>query len=519
MSDPYADLMRYKANFTWKMVSDPIYGYVYFNKEVEEPLINHIIVQRLRYILQLQTAHLVYPGAVHSRFQHSMGVMHLAGLMAEDFVSKLVAHYGREALDGYSAASLVEAARLSGLLHDSGHVAFGHAFEKAILWEGNVPNEINNHEKIGARVYDIVLFDLVRKLEERSDLPALSHLVKEVLEPDEPKNYVIKMIRWIVKDSLYPADVLDFLRRDSYYAGTNEYGYIMYERLYKHTYPFMHSADLVLLLDRVAMGVFKQYLAAKSNMYEHVYYHGVLRAFDRVLHDLLRSLNARYNYVERIEKLLEGEYRGFAELTDILVYADIMREALYGNGEASYLSRSLLTERKPVWKRIGREYVISAHWGPEFLEAILRIIYSKQYRESVRSAVNEGISSAISRHGIGDAGTWIDILDLSPVPKSLLFGEYERQPLSLYVGKKAGKELVFDQEINLIEEGLPLYIIFRAYIRRENYSPELEPIATSALADSVEGVLGIKRREYSKGIRDILKSVSGEDLSKYKLTM
>lgn len=518
MPDPYTDLMRFKANSTWKMVSDPIYGYVYFNKEVEEPLINHIVVQRLRYILQLQTAHLVYPGAVHSRFQHSMGVMHLAGLMAEDFVSKLVAHYGPEALDGYSAASLVEAARLSGLLHDAGHVAFGHAFERAILWEGDVPGEVNNHEKIGAKLYDIVLYDIVKGLEDKHNLPALSELIKEILRPDEPRN-IIRMIRWIVKDSLYPADVLDFLRRDSYYAGTNEYGYIMYERLYKHTYPYMHSAGLVLLLDRVAMGVFKQYLAAKSNMYEHVYYHGALRAFDRVLHDLLKLLNARYNYVERIEKLLEGEYRGFAELTDTLVYADMMREALYGSGEISRLSRSLLVERKPLWKRIGREYVISAHWGPEFLESILKIIYSKQYRESVRSAVNEGVSSALSRHGVSGAETWIDILDLSPVPKSLLFGEYERQPLSLYVGKKAGKELVFDQEINLVEEGLPLYIIFRAYIQRENYSPELEPVVTSALAESVESCLGIKRREYSKGIMDILKSMSAEDLSKYKLTM
>lgn len=79
---------QYIHKFTWKEISDPIYDYVYFNREIEEEIINSLVLQRLRYILQLQTAHLVYPGAVHTRFQHSIGVMHLAGLMAEDAISK-----------------------------------------------------------------------------------------------------------------------------------------------------------------------------------------------------------------------------------------------------------------------------------------------------------------------------------------------------------------------------------------------------------------------------------------------
>jgi HD superfamily phosphohydrolase len=139
----------YVHKFTWKEISDPIYGYAYFNKEIEERIINSLIIQRLRYILQLQTAHLVYPGAVHTRFQHVIGVMHLSGLMAEDMISKILVYYGKEYLEDYKPDSLIQAVRLAGLLHDAGHACFGHAFEEAILW-GNekILEEVNNHEKI-----------------------------------------------------------------------------------------------------------------------------------------------------------------------------------------------------------------------------------------------------------------------------------------------------------------------------------------------------------------------------------
>jgi len=117
------------SRMSWSFIRDPIYNYIDYNKEVEKKVIDSRAVQRLRWLRQLQLAHLVYPGADHSRFQHSLGVMHLSGLFSSHLASELK-RYGL--LNDYSVDYLVEIARLSGLLHDVGHGPFSHAFEEAI---------------------------------------------------------------------------------------------------------------------------------------------------------------------------------------------------------------------------------------------------------------------------------------------------------------------------------------------------------------------------------------------------
>src|SRR5512136_2936489 len=102
----------------WGEIKDPVHGYVYIT-ENEKTIIDSYPVQRLRRLRQLAGSEYVYPGANHTRFEHSLGVMHLAGLMAENpYLSK------------YFSDEEYQIIRIAALLHDVGHAPFSHIFEQ-----------------------------------------------------------------------------------------------------------------------------------------------------------------------------------------------------------------------------------------------------------------------------------------------------------------------------------------------------------------------------------------------------
>ncbi len=510
----------YYHRFSWKEISDPIYGYVYFNREVEEHVINHVLIQRLRYIMQLQTAHLVYPGAVHTRFQHSLGVMHLAGLMAEDLLSKIINYYGEEYLEGYSRASLLQAVRLAGLLHDAGHACFGHAFEEIVLFSrSDLPEEIANHERIGYVLVKNMLEDMLTRFERNYGLDHLYEILLKILGSERPRERIITFMRWIVKESLYPADILDFLRRDSYYTGTHEYGYIDYQRLYKNTYPYIEEDKTLLLLDRNAWGEFRAYLYAKANMYEHVYLHSVNRAFDKLLKEIIEKLDEEINFVERVKDILRNKPESYLLLTDAYMYSIMLDKAIRGDGEVGVLTRKLLIERKPEWKRVGREYILASYKGPVAIHHILKFIFNRDYRVKVRRALEEKLMDKLKSRGVEPEDIWVDVVNISPVPESMLLpgktGEGVKM-LTLFMGKRKGTRIVRDQEVMLIREGLPLMTIFRTYIRRGLHRLEYEAIVSETLTQAIEEELRMSGydKEYERILEEIYSDVSSEEFKR-----
>lgn len=504
----------FTAEFTWKMISDPLYGYVYFNVEVEESIINTLLLQRLRYVMQLQTAHLVYPGAVHTRFQHSLGVLYLSGIVAEDMASKLLSLYGEHVLEGFTPATLVEATRLAGLLHDVGHAAFSHAFEHAVLWRRELPLEVANHERIGFKLVDQILGDFLDKASKT--LPGLREALYAIIGSGEPRG-VLKLFRWIVRDGPYPVDVLDFLRRDSYYAGTPEYGHVSYERLYRNTYPLVSGDRVALVLDRIALGGFRQYMYAKISMYEHVYYHSVCRSFDKILYRILEELDEELGLARRVLDILRGEPRGYLELTDTLLYSVMMRKALYeDHSEVGRLCRRLLVERKPEFRRVGRDVIISAK-SPEFTSIVLRLVVNRDYKQKVASDIEEYLVERARGLDLSREDLWVDVLDVTPLPRSLIYPGGESPGLAqvFYLGKKVGRDVVISEEYSVLREEFPLEVIFRAYVRREKYEAGLEAKFSQLLLDAVKSVLGIVEKREVK-LEEI---ISSGDVEKYKLTM
>src|ERR671927_1814813 len=117
-------------------IADPIHKYIRFS-QVEKDVIDSNVFQRLRRIRQLAGAHLVYPSAQHSRFEHSLGAMHIAGLAGESLLGK-----------GYiDHAEVVQDLRLAALLHDIGHGPFSHLFEEVLEYRCGT-----THEEMGKKI-------------------------------------------------------------------------------------------------------------------------------------------------------------------------------------------------------------------------------------------------------------------------------------------------------------------------------------------------------------------------------
>lgn len=141
-------------------IRDPVYGFITFN-DWEKGIIDHPAFQRLRRIKQLALTEMVYPGAVHTRFEHSLGVMHLATIMYDSIVNNnkrmLEDHLSYNKIGLEKDRQLV---RLAALLHDIGHAPFSHASED-ILPMNPTRNKPYNHEDYTARIIKNILRDVI----------------------------------------------------------------------------------------------------------------------------------------------------------------------------------------------------------------------------------------------------------------------------------------------------------------------------------------------------------------------
>jgi len=231
-------------------IKDPVHGYIYFT-EVEKAVIDSRPVQRLRWIKQLAGAELTYPGALHTRFTHSIGVMYLSGLIGEHL---------KEC--GYLTDDEVQKLRLAGLLHDIGHGPFSHVYEEILDKYRKLTHE-----------------DLSRRIVKESEIGDI--LTDHGFSREEISRLSTGSLRKKGKDFLnqaiaghFSSDIMDYLVRDSYFAGV-EYGRIDVHRL-------ISSLDLIdntLVADYSdAFGVIESFIIARVEMFNVVYFHRTVRA-------------------------------------------------------------------------------------------------------------------------------------------------------------------------------------------------------------------------------------------------
>jgi uncharacterized protein len=309
-----------------KIFNDPVYGFITLPHEFLLELIDHPYFQRLRRIKQLGMTDLVYPGALHTRFHHALGALHLMSEAIETLKNKGVEISEEEALGAYIAI----------LLHDIGHGPFSHALEHALL-------DIH-HEDISMLLMEELNNIFVGKLS----------VGIQIFCDTYPKPFLHQLV-----SGQLDMDRMDYLNRDSYFTGVSE-GVIGYDRIIK----MLNVSDGELVVEEKGIYSIEKFLIARRLMYWQVYLHKTVLCAEQMLikillrakkltkngkkistnQNLLLLLHRNFNLsdVERDRHIIISN---FIQLDDYDIISALKEFTQVEDAVLSYLSKSLLSRK------------------------------------------------------------------------------------------------------------------------------------------------------------------------------
>ena len=234
-----------------KIINDPVYGFISIRHAFILELIDHPWFQRLRRIAQLGLSHLVYPGALHNRFQHAIGAMHLMQNAIDELRLK-----GNEISDEEEVSLLCAI-----LLHDIGHGPFSHALEYTIASEVH-------HESISSLMMNRLNEHFKGKLT----------MAMAIFNNEYPKKFLHQLV-----SSQLDMDRLDYLARDSFFSGVVE-GQVGSERILK----MLDVVDDQLVVEEKGIYSIEKFIVARRFMYWQVYLHKTVLSAEFMLVNALR---------------------------------------------------------------------------------------------------------------------------------------------------------------------------------------------------------------------------------------
>ena len=234
-----------------KIINDPIYGFVTLPNDIIYDLINHPFFQRLRRIKQLGLTNLVYPGALHTRFHHAIGAMHLMQEAVFTLKQKEVIITKEEE----------QAVLIAILLHDVGHGPFSHSLEHSIV-------KGINHETISSFIMNALNKEFNGKLS----------LAIKIFNNKYKKQFLHQLV-----SSQLDMDRLDYLKRDSFFTGVSE-GVISSDRIIK----MLNVVDNELVVEHKAIYSIEKFLIARRLMYWQVYLHKTVLSAETLLINILK---------------------------------------------------------------------------------------------------------------------------------------------------------------------------------------------------------------------------------------
>ena len=236
---------------TNKIINDPVYGFVSFPFEIHYEIIEHPYFQRLRRIRQLGLTNYVYPGANHTRFQHSLGTGHLMWQAIQVLRSKGIEITDTEAESAISAI----------LLHDIGHGPFSHSLENSII--------------LGVNHEDLSLI-FMNKL--NNEFGGRLTTALKIFKNEYPKRFLFQLV-----SGQLDMDRLDYLKRDSYFTGVTE-GIVGSDRIIK----MLNVRNDELVVDSKGIYSVEKFLIARRLMYWQVYLHKTVLSAENLLLNILK---------------------------------------------------------------------------------------------------------------------------------------------------------------------------------------------------------------------------------------
>jgi len=345
----------------WGEIKDPVHGYVYIT-DAEKELIDSFPVQRLRRLRQLAGAEFVYPGANHTRFEHSIGVMHLAGRLCEN--PNLSQHLSEEE---------IQMIRIAALLHDVGHGPFSHVFEHLL-------------EKFLGKTHEDVNVWIVQESELKDVISKLGY---------DPSVVARLSVGWlhrpgrafldqIIRSSV-DVDKLDFVVRDTYHTGA-EYGYIDIFRI-------IHMLDVIdenLAVDLGALSALESFILARIESFKSIYFHRVGRAAQIMLARAMEEAKDELDLVD------------FRSPEDYLALDDYTVWTMLKNCK----------ESKEIIEDLERRKLLKCAYDRTFYvrDKTISSIFSK---EEIRNEIRDQIASEA---GVDTKTVLIDVPTLTSVP-------------------------------------------------------------------------------------------------------
>jgi hypothetical protein len=296
-------------------ICDPVHGFIKLDSE-ERKVVDSYPVQRLRNIGQLSFTHYLYPGATHKRFEHSLGVMELAGRVFDVITNEnnindsIKMIFPNDSDLDYWKKTL----RMAALCHDLGHLPFSHSAEGKLL-------KGKDHEYMTVQIIESKLMQKYwRKLGIKSN-----KIAKLAIEPKKYPNKE-KYSDWeailseIISSNIFGVDRMDYLLRDSYYTGvvSGKFDYMrLIDTLRILPKKYEDSNEPALGVEEGGLRSAEELLLARYFMFSQIYFHHIRRIYDLHLQDFLISM-----FPDGISDKVED----FLKLTDNEILVDIFKE-------------------------------------------------------------------------------------------------------------------------------------------------------------------------------------------------
>jgi uncharacterized protein len=387
-------------------ITDPVHKYIRFS-QVEKQLIDSPAFQRLRRIRQLAGAHLVYPSAQHSRFEHSLGAMHVAGLAGETLLGK-----------GYiDHAEVIQDLRLAALLHDIGHGPFSHLFEEVLEYHCNT-----SHEELGKKI--------MMQSEIADILGRYGYSTHQICRLSFGQSKV-NFMNEIISGGL-SADIMDYLPRDGLFTGA-EYAKLDYHRLVSS----LEVSKNRLAINRSALNSLESMLISRYEMFKAVYFHKTVRSAEVML---LRSMIA----ADEALGLTNTSLHKYLTLTD----------------EATLERLCTLSGRYAFSGKMARDYR-----DRRLLKSVYEKFLHKRDRQRMDRKALEALASHIAH--VADVDSNYVFVDVSRAPSMPLTPSKEEMYSVLVVDKDRVYEMPMS-EIPLVESISGFFDMLRVYTTSEN---------------------------------------------------